>query len=243
MDNFNKKSKNEGSNNVKINGQGHNFAKFKFKILSKKWYTSDGDNVLKKNLKNSSDKSVPICNLNNLQLRFLCPSDLPEVRALCRNWFPIDYPYVWYEEITSNPRFYSLAAVYEGVIVGLIVAEIKPYTKLCPADRNILSSCFSKTSSVAYMLSLGVSENYRRNGIASLLLDNLVSHLTAPENCECKALFLHVLTTNKPAIRFYENRKFRLHSFLPYYYSIKGTRRDGFTYVLYLNDGHPPWGL
>ncbi|XP_073968884.1 N-alpha-acetyltransferase 60 isoform X2 [Rhodnius prolixus] len=204
------------------------------------WYATDCNNALKKN---SSNKSVPLCNLNNLQLRFLCPSDLLEVRALCRNWFPIDYPYTWYEEITSNPRFYSLAAIYEGVIIGLIVAEIKPYSKLNKGDKNILSSCFSKTSSVAYMLSLGVSEDHRRNGIATLLLDNLVSHLTAPENRDCKALFLHVLTTNKPAIRFYEHRNFRLHNFLPYYYSINGTSRDGFTYVLYLNGGHPPWGL
>ena len=25
--------------------------------------------------------------------------------------------------------------------------------------------------------------------------------------------------------------------------SIEGRRRDGFTYVLYLNGGHPPWSL
>jgi hypothetical protein len=53
-----------------------------------------------------------------------------QVRALCQDWFPIDYPYSWYEDITSNPRFYSLAAVYDGVIIGLIVAEIKSYIKL-----------------------------------------------------------------------------------------------------------------
>lgn len=35
----------------------------------------------------------------------------------------------------------------------------------------------------------------------------------------------------------------RLHSFLPYYYSVDGKCKDGFTYVLYINGGHPPWGL
>ncbi|KAG8286909.1 N-alpha-acetyltransferase 60 [Homalodisca vitripennis] len=80
--------------------------------------------------KNCMNKAVPLCSLTNLQLRFLCPTDLPEVRALCQDWFPIDYPYTWYEDITSNPRFYSLAAVYEGIIIGLIVAEIKSYFKL-----------------------------------------------------------------------------------------------------------------
>ena len=48
---------------------------------------------------------------------------------------------------------------------------------------------------------------------------------------------------NSQAIAFYEHRGFRAHLFLPYYYAIKGRRRDGFTYVLYLNGGHPPWSL
>ncbi|XP_023726916.1 N-alpha-acetyltransferase 60 [Cryptotermes secundus] len=195
------------------------------------------------NQKSCMTKPVPLCSLTNLQLRFLCPSDLEEVRALCQDWFPIDYPYSWYEDITSNPRFYSLAAVYDGVIIGLIVAEIKSYIKLNREDRGILSQSFSKQTEVGYILSLGVSKDHRRNGIASLLLDNLISHLTTVEHVDCKALFLHVLTTNSPAIHFYEHRNFRLHSFLPYYYSIKGKCKDGFTYVLYINGGHPPWGI
>lgn len=56
-------------------------------------------------------------------------------------------------------------------------------------------------------------------------------------------VYLHVLTTNNAAITFYEHRGFRPHLFLPYYYAIGGRRRDGFTYVLYLNGGHPPWSL
>ena len=36
---------------------------------------------------------------------------------------------------------------------------------------------------------------------------------------------------------------FRLHAFLPYYYNIKGKCKDGFSYVLYINGGHPPWSL
>lgn len=34
-----------------------------------------------------------------------------------------------------------------------------------------------------------------------------------------------------------------MHTFLPYYYSIKGYCKDGFSYVLYINGGHPPWTL
>lgn len=34
-----------------------------------------------------------------------------------------------------------------------------------------------------------------------------------------------------------------MHTFLPYYYVIRGYCKDGFTYVLYINGGHPPWTL
>ncbi|KAK3912959.1 N-alpha-acetyltransferase 60 [Frankliniella fusca] len=187
-----------------------------------------------------------LCNLSNLQLRFLCPSDIQEVQALCSDWFPIVYPQYWYEEITSNPRFYSLAAVCDGVIIGLIVAEIKAFSKLNDEDEDILAPTFGKDTLVAYLLSLGVSQSHRRNGIASVLLDNLISHLTSNELSsdhwsQCKALFLHVLTTNSPAIHFYQRHQFKLHAFLPYYYYINGKSKDGFTYVLYVNGGHPPW--
>lgn len=75
-------------------------------------------------------KSVPLCSVNDVQLRFLCPDDLEEVRTLCQDWFPIDYPLSWYEDITSSTRFFALAAVYNLTIIGLIVAEIKPFSKL-----------------------------------------------------------------------------------------------------------------
>jgi ribosomal protein S18 acetylase RimI-like enzyme len=133
--------------------------------------------------------------------------------------------------------------VYGGAIIGLIVAEIKPYAKLNEEDRGILCSSFGIDSLVGYILSLGVRRAYRRNGIASLLLEQLLAHVTAPERSSVKAVFLHVLSSNTPAIHFYQRCHFRLHSFLPYYYYIKGKCKDGFTYVLYVNGGHAPRGI
>lgn len=49
-------------------------------------------------------KRISLCSLAEVQLRFLCPDDLDEVRALCEEWFPIEYPSFWYEEITSINR-------------------------------------------------------------------------------------------------------------------------------------------
>lgn len=80
--------------------------------------------------KNPQQTSIPLCSINDVQLRFLCPDDLEEVRTLCQDWFPIDYPFSWYQDITSSTRFYALAAIYNLTIIGLIVAEIKPYARL-----------------------------------------------------------------------------------------------------------------
>lgn len=68
-------------------------------------------------------------------------------------------------------------------------------------------------------------------------------HISTTAQDHCKAIYLHVLTTNTTAIHFYENRDFRQHHYLPYYYSIRGVLKDGFTYVLYINGGHPPWTI
>ncbi|EDV51247.1 N-alpha-acetyltransferase 60 isoform X2 [Drosophila erecta] len=186
---------------------------------------------------------VPLCSINDVQLRFLVPDDLTEVRQLCQEWFPIDYPLSWYEDITSSTRFFALAAVYNLAIIGLIVAEIKPYRNVNKEDKGILPDSMGRSADVGYILSLGVHRSHRRNGIGSLLLDALMNHLTTAERHSVKAIFLHTLTTNQPAIFFYEKRRFTLHSFLPYYYNIRGKGKDGFTYVNYINGGHPPWTL
>ncbi|XP_061405554.1 N-alpha-acetyltransferase 60 isoform X2 [Lethenteron reissneri] len=174
-----------------------------------------------------------------VMLRFLCPGDVDAVKQLCSDWFPIEYPHSWYQDITSSARFFSLAATYAGTIIGMIVAEIKHRTK----DADVLASSFPSDTQVTYILSLGVVKEFRSRGIGSLLLDSLMAHIEAATQDRCKAVYLHVLTTNAPAIRFYENRSFRQHHYLPCYYSIRGVLKDGFTYVLYLNGGHPPWTI
>ncbi|OWK10875.1 NAA60 [Cervus elaphus hippelaphus] len=153
------------------------------------------------------------------------------------------YPDSWYRDITSNKKFFSLAATYRGDIVGMIVAEIKNRTKIHKEDGDILASSFSLDTQVAYILSLGVVKEFRKHGIGSLLLESLKDHISTTAQDHCKAIYLHVLTTNNTAINFYENRDFKQHHYLPYYYSIRGVLKDGFTYVLYINGGHPPWTI
>ncbi|CAH1793889.1 unnamed protein product [Owenia fusiformis] len=191
-----------------------------------------------------SDQSTVSFSLQHeVQLRFLTPQDIDVVKQLCHEWFPIEYPEQWYQDITSNPKFYSLAATYNTQIVGMIICEVKPRIKCNREDMDILANHFIASTQVAYILSLGVLNDFRRHGIASLLLDTLLSYLSSSEMPNVKAVYLHVLTTNSVAIGFYERRYFKVHSYLPYYYSINGSPRDGYSYVLYINGGTPPWTL
>jgi len=211
-------------------------------MTSFNWYTTSKDN--KESYDAASTFSIPLFSCNeDLKLRFLCPEDLAQVRNLCKEWFPIQYPDQWYRDITSDPRFYSLAAVHQSQLVGLLIAEIKHCESINKEDKGILDANLHPNCHVGYILSLGVCSAFRRQGVASLLLDSFLGHVKLSENHLCKAIYLHVLTMNSAAIRFYEKHNFRLHSFLPYYYSVDGKCKDGFTYVLYINGGHPPWGL
>lgn len=91
-------------------------------------------------------------------------------------------------------------------IKSFFKAEIgKPWQKLNKEDRSILSESSGQGHLLAYILSLGVHRKYRRNGLASYLLNTFIEHLTINEqNQNIKAIYLHVLTTNKEAVLFYE---------------------------------------
>ena len=38
--------------------------------------------------------------MENLAFRALCPDDIPNLRVLCGEAFPIDYPDSWYDFVT-----------------------------------------------------------------------------------------------------------------------------------------------
>lgn len=67
-------------------------------------------------------------------------------------------------------------------------------------DVNALIFLFNTT--------LNCDFSYRRNGIASLLLKTLIDHLSEfDQKANLKAIYLHVLTSNKAAIHFYERNE------------------------------------
>ena len=186
--------------------------------------------------------------------------------------FIFSYPDSWYIDITSSKRFYSLAAIYENRIIGMIVAEIRNKKSCDREDWYILSRRHSENTQITYILSLGVFKEYRRLGVGESI-DSFVFCVWAwiviwsifypffsnfpiiatllfdtlysylKTETECKAIFLHVLCCNSNAIRFYEKNNFQRRSYLPNYYTIKGQLKDGYCYAKYMRDGEPPWSF
>ncbi len=123
----------------------------------------------------------------------------------------------------------------------MIVAEIKTKQVTDREDWPILSNSYSENTQMTYILSLGVCKQLRRLGIASMLVDTLLNYLNSLT--DCKAIYLHVMCSNKVAINFYEKKNFEQRVYLPNYYTINGQLHDGYCYVLYMNNGQPPWSM
>ena len=71
-----------------------------------------------------------------------------------------------------------------------------------------------------------------------MLVKEILSRLkTLPE---VKGVYLHVLASNKHAIKFYESLGFGCCEFIPHYYSIMGHFQNAYCYMLYMHDGQPP---
>ncbi|CAF0755985.1 unnamed protein product [Adineta steineri] len=193
----------------------------------------------------ASTKEFHVLSNSNISIsfRFLRPGDQSEVKSLCCDWFPIEYPDKWYDDIVHDTKYFALAACETGTqrIVGLVIADIVPLGNCNHEDQQILHKSFSLTTPVCYILILGVVKEYRRQGLAGILLQQLLN--TLYKRGTCKAVYLHVLFSNKQAIQFYETNSFQYRVHLPYYYCINGENFDGYCFALYINGGCPPFTL
>lgn len=79
------------------------------------------------------------------------------------------YPDTWYNDITSNSRFFSQAAIYQDRIIGMIVAEVKLKKTTDREDWFILSRKHPANTQITYILSIGVRKEFRRLGLGKLL--------------------------------------------------------------------------
>ncbi|KUF96931.1 hypothetical protein AM588_10007040 [Phytophthora nicotianae] len=148
--------------------------------------------------------------------------DIPQVRALHEEWFPIRYNQAFYDGAaqgmwmeTGGPLFARLAVEIpvqpnledrrDENILGAVTASTLPLSKV--DDPDLISPDDWEHTHVMYILTLGTRSSVRRMGIASELLQECIAQ--ACRQPQCGAVYLHVKADNLSARHFYEKNGFQ----------------------------------
>ncbi|KAG7672174.1 hypothetical protein Ndes2526B_g06842 [Nannochloris sp. 'desiccata'] len=177
--------------------------------------------------------------------RKLAAPDLGALRVLHQHLFPIDYDASFYDGAVKGDGILGIAAVLPQTadtsnlddrfpdpttvfvgneqLVGFITAREFKLHEIPPTDRQLLgfANQHYDNESIMYILTLGVAESFRKQGIARSLLARVEAHAA---KAGCTALYLHVITYNGAAAKFYEHSGFSLIAELKNFYYIKTGR-------------------
>ncbi|MFX1389664.1 MAG: ribosomal protein S18-alanine N-acetyltransferase [Promethearchaeota archaeon] len=135
--------------------------------------------------------------------------DLDSVIEVNERELPEDYPYFFYKSILDNfPECFLIAQNNNGKIVGYIMWRVEK----APSINSL------KYINQGHLVSIAVTEAYRRRGIGQNLLEN---SMEAVKKYKIKQYVLEVRVSNYTAIRLYEKFKYKIESIKKNYY------RDG----------------
>jgi [ribosomal protein S18]-alanine N-acetyltransferase len=133
-----------------------------------------------------------------LKIRRLTYADLPQVVAIERRSFPTPWSLAMFVLELSKPSGICLAAVHAGELAGYLVC--------------------SRYDTVWHVMNVSVDPDFRRQGIASALLEALLERI----GDERAQITLEVRPTNRGAIELYERFGFRGAGRRPRYYQDNG---------------------
>ena len=149
--------------------------------------------------------------MSQLRYRDLTLHNLPELRALQRRLFPVNYTTESNESLLSIGVI-SILAFHNVKMVGVPTRRVRP-CKLRPNKYH------------GYIITLGVDADYRRHRWGSVFLSKLQQNF---ETRDCKYVYLHCRADNDTALAFYTNQGYRVVQRLPGYYIINHTVHDAY---------------
>ncbi|XP_039141158.1 histone acetyltransferase MCC1 isoform X2 [Dioscorea cayenensis subsp. rotundata] len=175
--------------------------------------------------------------------RPILPSDLDVLEQIHAKLFPIRYEREFFLNVVNGHGIVSWAAVDIGLnsqsdeLIGFVTTRV-----IAAHDSEIedllTSDASRKDATLVYILTLGVVERYRNHGIAGSLVREVTKYASSMTNC--RAVYLHVIAYNQPAINFYQKMQFKLIRKLHKFYYIKGRHYDAYLFVYYVNGGRSP---
>jgi len=147
-------------------------------------------------------------------------TDLKQLIQLQELLFPVRYGPSFYEKLFRTKVSTLLAFTpYDNELVGVATGRIR----FVEERSSWFSTFFGTSLKEGYIMTLGVSPQYRRNHLGTYLLQELVKKL---QGLGCVSVTLHVQLINNAAVRFYERNGFLVDEVLPNHYLIDGVYYD-----------------
>ncbi|XP_077234962.1 histone acetyltransferase MCC1-like [Tasmannia lanceolata] len=172
------------------------------------------------------------------------PSDLEVLEQIHATLFPIRYESEFFLNVVNGQDIVSWAAVdtsrpdsQSDELIGFVTARVVIAKESDIGDLLGYDSSRADQTLV-YILTLGVVGPYRNRGIASSLVREVIKYASSIPTC--RAVYLHVISYNDPAIHFYQKMSFKCLRRLSNFYYIKGQHYDSYLFLYYVNGGRSP---
>ncbi|MHA2171268.1 MAG: GNAT family N-acetyltransferase [Candidatus Kariarchaeaceae archaeon] len=145
---------------------------------------------------------------NNVVIRKPLISDLEDIVHINRICLPENYPVAYFIELIKSWHETSRVAIVNNKLVGYNIVRI---------ERSSISPWRPRMKSKGHIISVAVLPEYRRRGIGTQLIDEVLETLKTLNNIT--KVTLEVRETNTSAINLYKELNFISAKVLSRYYS------------------------
>jgi len=150
---------------------------------------------------------ISLTELQGYVVRLAEPADIPAIMQINQDTLPENYPEHFFREIHDRCSKAFFVVEGEGKLLGYI---------MCRMEGGV-SNFGLRWIRRGHIVSVAILPAYRRQGLATKLIEESTKALAAEYNA--KEVILEVRITNQPAIKLYEKLGFRRIRILNAYYS------------------------
>jgi len=145
----------------------------------------------------------------------------------------------YYYELQTKQMIYSKEKYTEKEIVGCLIGTFTTVSNCKNTGLNELvlrKFPDKKKTSMFYIMTLGIVPSLRQYGLGSFLINQVLLPFLQTSVPTCGVVYLHVISYNQTAIRFYEALGFHYVNTIVNYYHIENQYYNCYLYAKILND-------
>ena len=155
----------------------------------------------------ATDEAYRASARSHLKLGTCTEKNVNQLKKLNLALFPVVYSDKFYDDVTSVNAKQTHLAYFNDILVGAVCCRAEPAVA---ADADGAPDKTSTTTAIGqfnlYIMTIGVLAPYRRLGIASQLLQQVLHN--ASKQSACAKVYLHVQVNNDEVVLFYQRHGF-----------------------------------